>query len=210
MTTTTKWLDHPLSLSSHYLALLDTPAHLSLVANIFLKETFISEVSKKIPSTIDNSLFKQQKEFFLHQQLIAIQCELSAVQRDVSSSTTSSSTNTGAMTELDDANQHKVDDSADLKKMETIQSSTEEWKMGMREWRRLKRIPQGSVKHELCMPSCPFSFTTPLRYTMQLEVQPQFHDPTCRCPHSLLPPLLFVTKCSSKNLKATWCQSFWS
>jgi len=29
-------------------------------------------------SAVDESLFKQQKEFFLRQQLAAIQCELSA------------------------------------------------------------------------------------------------------------------------------------
>jgi len=73
------------------------------------------------------------------------------------------------MSELDDDDQHKVDDSADLKKIETIQSGIEERKVGMREWRRLKRIPHGSIKNELCTPSRPFSFTTPLRYTMQLE-----------------------------------------
>jgi len=73
------------------------------------------------------------------------------------------------MSELDDDDQHKVDDSADLKKIETIQSGTEERKVGMKEWRRLKRTPQGSVKNELCTPSRPFSFMTPLRYTMQLE-----------------------------------------
>ena len=78
------------------------------------------------------------------------------------------SSNTGAMSELDD-DQHKVDDSADLKKTETIQSVIEERKVGMREWRRLKRIPHGSIKNEPCTPSRPFSFTTPLRYTMQLE-----------------------------------------
>jgi len=73
------------------------------------------------------------------------------------------------MSKLDNDDQHKVDDSADLKKMETIQSVIEERKVGMREWRRLKRIPHGSIKNELCMPSHPFLFMTPLRYTMQLE-----------------------------------------
>jgi len=37
------------------------------------------------------------------------------------------------MSKLDDDDQHKVDDSADLKKMETIQSVIEERKVGMRE-----------------------------------------------------------------------------
>ena len=114
-------------------------------ADIFLKEASISEVSKKIASPIDKSLSKQQKEFFLRQQLATIQRELSAVQRGVSNSTTSSSANNGAMSELDDDGQHKIDDSADLKKIKTIQSGTKERKEGIREWRRLKRIPQGSV-----------------------------------------------------------------
>jgi len=163
MTTTKKWLDHPPSLSSHHPALLD-----ALAADIFLKEASISKVSNKIASAVNESLSKQQKEF-LCQQLTAVQRKLSAVQRGVSNSTTSSSANNGAMSELDDADHHKVDDSANVKKMETIQSGTEERKVGMREWRRLKRILQGSVKHELCTPSRPFSFMTPLRYTMQLE-----------------------------------------
>jgi len=117
---------------------------LSLAADTFLKEASISEVSKKIPSAVDKSLSKQQKEFFLCQQLTAIR-KLSAVQRSVSDSTKSSSANDGAMSELGDDDQRKVDDSADLKKIETIQSGTEEWKVGMREWRRLKRIPHESV-----------------------------------------------------------------
>jgi len=121
---------------------------LCLVADIFLKETSISEVSKKIASAVDESLSKQQKEFFLRQQLAAIQRELSALQRGVSNSTTSSSTNNGATSELDDDDQHEVDDLADLKKkIEAMQSGTEERKMGIREWRRLKRIPQGSVEN---------------------------------------------------------------
>jgi len=126
MTTTIQRLDHPPSLSSHHPALLDAPARLSLAADIFLKEASISEVSKKIPSAVDESLSKQQKEF-LRQQLTAIQRELSAVQRGVSNSTTSSSTNNGATSELDDDDQHEVDDLADLKKkIEAMQSGTEE------------------------------------------------------------------------------------
>jgi len=121
---------------------------LCLVADIFLKEASISEVSKKIASAVDESLSKQQKEFFLRQQLAAIQRELSALQRGVSNSTTSGSTNNGATSELDDDDQHEVDDLADLKKkIEAMQSGTEERKMGIREWRRLKRIPQGSVEN---------------------------------------------------------------
>ena len=144
MTTTIQRLDHPPSLSSHHPALLDAPARLSLAADISLKEAYISEVSKKIPSAVDKSLSKKQKEFFLCQQLTAIR-KLSAVQRSVSDSTKSSSANDGAMSELGDDDQRKVDDSADLKKIETIQSGIEERKAGMRERRRLKRIPHESV-----------------------------------------------------------------
>jgi len=79
--------------------------------------------------------------------ILAIQRELSAAQRGISDSNTSSSANNGATSELDDDDQHKVDDSADLKKIETIQSGTEKRKVGMRERRKLKRIPQGSVKN---------------------------------------------------------------
>ena len=130
--------------------MLNTPdinARLCLVADIFLKEASISEVSKKIASAVDESLSKQQKEFFLRQQLAAIQRELSALQRGVSNSVTSSSANNGATSELDDDDQHEVDDLADLKKKIEAMSGTEERKMGIREWRRLKRIPQGSVEN---------------------------------------------------------------
>jgi len=96
MTTTIQRLDHPPSLSSHHPALLDAPAHFPLAADIYLKEASISGMSNKIASAVDESLSKQQKEFFLRQQLTAIQRKLSAVQRGVSDSTTSSSTNNGA------------------------------------------------------------------------------------------------------------------
>jgi len=56
---TTNWVDCSFSLSSHHPVLLDTPACLSLASEIFLKEASISDVSKKIVSAIDESLFKQ-------------------------------------------------------------------------------------------------------------------------------------------------------
>jgi len=45
---------------------------------------------------------------------------------------------------LDDDDQHKADKLVDLKKIEVMQSGIEERKMGIKRWRRLKRIPQGS------------------------------------------------------------------
>jgi len=128
----------------------DVKARLSLAADIFLKEASTSEVWNKIASAVDESLSKQHKEF-LRQQLAAIQRELSALQRGASNSTTFSSANNSATSELDDNDQHKVGDSADLKKkIETMQSGTEERKM----------------VSSVCTPSHLFSITTPLRYTM--------------------------------------------
>jgi len=141
-------------------------------ADIFLKEASIFEVSKKIPSAVDKSLSKQQKEFFLRQQLTAIQRELLAVQRGVSDSTTSSSANDGPMSELDDDDQHKVDDSADLKKIETIQSGIEERKVGMREWRRLKSIPHGNVKMSYVRPLVLFHLRLHLDTLCSLRANP--------------------------------------
>lgn len=111
---------------------------------MFLKQASISEVSKKIASAVDESLSKQQKEFFLRQQLAAIQRELHSLQR--SGGQPGSGDNSSS--ELDDDEQHEADDMADLKrKIEAMELGSEERKMGVREWRRLKRIPQGSVEN---------------------------------------------------------------
>lgn len=121
----------------------DSEARLKLATEIFLKQASISEVTKKIATAVDESLSKQQKEFFLRQQLAAIQRELSALQRS-----STGEGGGGTQSELDDDEQHEADDMADLKrKIEGIAPGSEERKMGVREWRRLKRIPQGSVEH---------------------------------------------------------------
>ncbi|KAF8714415.1 hypothetical protein AX14_012711 [Amanita brunnescens Koide BX004] len=121
----------------------DSEARLKLATEIFLKQASISEVTKKIATAVDESLSKQQKEFFLRQQLAAIQRELSALQRS-----STGDGGGGTQSELDDDEQHEADDMADLKrKIEGIAPGSEERKMGVREWRRLKRIPQGSVEH---------------------------------------------------------------
>ncbi|KAF9442272.1 ATP-dependent protease La [Macrolepiota fuliginosa MF-IS2] len=140
------------------LAVLGTPdatARLNLAADVFLKQASISEVSKKIASAVDESLSKQQKEFFLRQQLAAIQRELTALQRGASNSvgtntpsTDPSNPGNSSGSELDDDEQHEADDLADLKRrIEAMEHGSEERKMGVREWRRLKRIPQGSVEN---------------------------------------------------------------
>ena len=128
-------------------ALLNTPdpeARLQLATSIFVKQASISEVSKKIASAVDESVSKQQKEFFLRQQLAAIQRELATLQGAASSSDSGSSSSS----ELDDDDQSEQDDLADLKrKIEAMAPGSEERKMGVREFRRLKRIPAGSVEN---------------------------------------------------------------
>ena len=54
----------------------------------------------------------------------------------------------GGLSELDDDEQHEADDMADLKRrIEAMEPGSEERKMGVREWRRLKRIPAGSLEN---------------------------------------------------------------
>jgi hypothetical protein len=135
---------------------------LNLCSAFFAKQASISEVASKIAHAVDDSLSKQQKEFFLRQQLAAIQRELSSLQ---SSSGPGSggvgganngnnkkgldgSGGAGSRSELDDDEQAETDDLAELKaKIEAMAHGSEERKMGVREWRRLKRIPQGSVEN---------------------------------------------------------------
>jgi ATP-dependent Lon protease len=140
-------------------AILSTPdaeARLRLATEIFIKQASISEVSKKIATAVDESLSKQQKEFFLRQQLAAIQRELHALQKSngimsvnqIPSNPSNTNNEAGSISELDDDEQHEVDDMADLKKrIEAMAHDSEERKMGVREWRRLKRIPAGSVEN---------------------------------------------------------------
>ncbi|KAL0952321.1 hypothetical protein HGRIS_006603 [Hohenbuehelia grisea] len=139
------------------LAILSTPetsARLGLATALFTKLASISEVSKKIASAVDESLSKQQKEFFLRQQLAAIQRELHALTRTNGPASPSSpassvtSANNDGASELDDDEAHDADDMAELKRrIEAMAPGSEERKMGVREWRRLKRIPQGSVEN---------------------------------------------------------------
>ena len=144
------------SLTTFWAAILSTPdaeARLRLATEMFIKQASISEVSKKIATAVDESLSKQQKEFFLRQQLAAIQRELHALQKSngvmsVNQISGNPSNEAGSLSELDDDEQHEVDDLADLKKrIEAMAHDSEERKMGVREWRRLKRIPAGSVEN---------------------------------------------------------------
>lgn len=103
----------------------------------------ISEVSQKIASAVDESLSKQQKEFFLRQQLAAIQRELASL--DGASGRLGGPRGMGDG-ELDEGSNE--DDLAEIKrKFEMMVVGSEERKMAQREWKRLKRIPQQSVEH---------------------------------------------------------------
>ncbi|KAJ7880335.1 ATP-dependent protease La [Mycena olivaceomarginata] len=130
------------------LAILDTndaEARLTLATEIFTKLVSISEVSTKIATQVEESVYKQQKEHFLRQQLAAIHKELQSL---TSSSPGNLVDGQSSSSELDDDEQHEADDMADLKRrIEAMEPGSEERKMGVREWRRLKRIPQGSVEN---------------------------------------------------------------
>lgn len=126
------------------LAAAESETRLKLASEIFIKQASISEVSQKIASAVDESLSKQQKEFFLRQQLAAIQRELQSLQ----GGSRQGDAGSGSGSELDDDEQNDADEFADLrKKIEAMEPGSEERKMGVREWRRLKRIPHGSVEN---------------------------------------------------------------
>ena len=133
---------------NYFTALLSTPSpadRLALATTLFSKHAAISEVSHKIAASVDESLSKQQKEFFLRQQLTAIQRELNALSR---SPLPSSPSSTSGDSDLDDDDQHDLSDLADLKaKIEALPPGSEVRRMGVKEWRRLKRIPAGSVEN---------------------------------------------------------------
>ena len=112
-----------------------------------MKHTSISEISKKIASAVDESVSKQQKEFFLRQQLAAIQRELANLNRSNSTSPMANNQDGKQSSELDNDEQAEVEDMADIRaKIEAMAQGSEERKMAVREWRRLKRIPPGSVE----------------------------------------------------------------
>ncbi|KAF7294422.1 Lon protease-like protein [Mycena kentingensis (nom. inval.)] len=124
------------------LSITEPEARLTAAAEIFSKLASISEVSTKIATQVEESVYKQQKEHFLRQQLAAIHKELQSL------SGPGNLVNGQTPSELDDDEQHEADDLADLKRrISAMEPGSEERKMGIREWRRLKRIPQGSVEN---------------------------------------------------------------
>ncbi|KAG0702146.1 Lon protease C-terminal proteolytic domain-containing protein [Suillus ampliporus] len=130
-----------------FLVATDVEDRLRHATELFIKQSSIQEVSKKIATAVDESLSRQQKEYFLRQQLAAIQRELQSLNNSPVTAGPGFGTG-GATSELDDDDQADADDLADLRrKIEALEVGTEERKVGVREWRRLKRIPQGSVEN---------------------------------------------------------------
>lgn len=130
---------------SEILTTIDPEPRLKLVTQLFVKLASISEVSNKIASVVDESLSKQQKEYFLRQKMAAIQKELQNLNRQ-SKAVIGASGNSPS--ELDDDDQADADDMTLLRqKIEAMGKGSEERKVAVSEWRRLKRIPPGSAEN---------------------------------------------------------------
>ncbi|KAI0351613.1 ATP-dependent protease La [Trametes cingulata] len=132
-----------------YLSAAAVNDRLRRATELFVKQASISEVTKKIAQSIDESLSKQQKEFFLRQQLAAIQRELQALTRSSGNINQDGGARApGGLSELEDPEQAEAEDLADIKnKIEAMAKDSEERKMAIREWKRFQRIPAGSVEH---------------------------------------------------------------
>jgi ATP-dependent Lon protease len=149
--------------------ILSTPspaARLQLATSIFSKQASIAEVSQKISTAVDESLTKQQKEYYLRQQLQVIQRELANLNRPSQSGSKFSAdglSKGGDKAEGSNEFDEEGDDSEYFsemrKKIEAMMPDSEERKMGVKEYRRLKRIPAGSVEHGVIRTyvSCIFS-----------------------------------------------------
>lgn len=136
--------------ASDFLSAASSDDRLRRATELFVKQASISEVTKKIAQSIDESLSKQQKEFFLRQQLAAIQRELNNLNRSSAGGAGPEVPNGFPKpgSELDDNEQSEVEDMAEIRsKIEAMAKDSEERKMAVREWKRLQRIPSGSVEH---------------------------------------------------------------
>ncbi|KAF7975251.1 hypothetical protein HWV62_10116 [Athelia sp. TMB] len=144
-----------------FLAAATPAARVQLATALFSKQASITEVARKIAASVDESLSKQQKEFFLRQQMAAIQRELAALNapspRPLSSNPNSNpanpnpnspnnNNNGNGRSELDD------DDAADESELAALKAKLEALppgearRTGVREWRRLRRTQAGSVE----------------------------------------------------------------
>ena len=120
---------------------------LRLASTSFSKHISITEVSQKINSAVDESLSKQQKEYYLRQQLQAIQKELASLHKSGKKGEAGTE-NKGGESELDEDGDDEDLFMAELKgKIEAMEKDSEERKISVREYQRLKRIPATSVEH---------------------------------------------------------------
>ncbi|KIM26616.1 hypothetical protein M408DRAFT_330553 [Serendipita vermifera MAFF 305830] len=139
-------------------------ARIHLATSLFAKHASIIEVSQKINTAVDESLSKQQKEFYLRQQLQAIQKELANLNRskgvksispggdiDRARTKTGNGSNTSGQGDASNEFDEEGDEAeylADIRaKLEAMIPGSEERKTGVKEYRRLKRIPAGSMEH---------------------------------------------------------------
>jgi ATP-dependent Lon protease len=135
-------------------------SRVQIATSLFSKHASIKEVSEKINNAVDESLTRQQKEFYLRQQLKAIQRELANLNRTGQSTKGASpgEFNDGDKASPEkDAGANEFDEDGDdseyltevRAKLERMVPGSEERKMGVKEYRRLKRIPGGSVEHSV-------------------------------------------------------------
>jgi ATP-dependent Lon protease len=135
-------------------------AWVHLATSLFVKQASIVEVSQKINTAVDGSLGKQQKEFYLRQQLQAIQQELANLNRSPKEAkdnskgahpkddNIASGPGDGDTSKEFDEEGDEAEYFADIRaKIEAMLPGSEERKMGVKEYRRLKRIPSGSMEH---------------------------------------------------------------
>jgi ATP-dependent Lon protease len=118
---------------------------LSIATKVIVKHNSISEVSQKIASDVNETLSRQQKEFYLRQQLAAIQRELAQLQ----GSGEDRGLSPGAAgpphtSELTDDSDHELE--IMRTKIEAMEKESEERKVCVREWRRMKRMQPSSVE----------------------------------------------------------------
>jgi ATP-dependent Lon protease len=113
-----------------------------------VKYNSISEVSQKIASDVNETLSKQQKEFYLRQQLAAIQRELAQLQGSGEDHRLLPGSNSSKpMSELDNDSQQDQEELDDMRrKIEALEKDSEERKVCVREWKRMKRAQPSSVE----------------------------------------------------------------
>lgn len=106
------------------------------VTNVLTKQLSIAEVSTKIATAVDESLSKQQKAFFLRQQLAAINAELQRLELG-----NSDLHGTGNAVEDEDELE------ALTRRVDALPAGTEVRRVASTEARRLKRIPPQNAEH---------------------------------------------------------------